>query len=181
MHPLTRGIPVLLALLAACDSMPEPRAAAVGTDTSVAVTVVPGTDTTRGEPPCAEPCRTRDEVAGDYVLVEMDGRPLPHTSRFVDPAYPSRHCTSVVDEGGVTLLADGTFRERNKGRIWCDDMRRGRFNLYGPSGDSIAMGITAIDPPIRLIGALAGDELRVVDVSEVETPKSAFRYVRRRP
>jgi hypothetical protein len=142
-------------------------------------------------PPCNGPCPPpASGVRGTYVLVEMDGAPLPHTSRYRDPQTPERTCTGIVESDTLTLWDDGTFQQRGTGRNWCNDMPapdrstvdslRGTFALHGPRGDSIAMEITALDPPVEMSGVFRGGELRLVDQSHTETPRSSFRYLRRR-
>lgn len=187
---------ILIALLAAggcgrgsatrLDPPADDRAAVAGRDTAAASTQT----TTDTLPPCDGPCpTTASDVRGVYVLVEREGKPLPYTTHYSDPLTPGRTCTAIVESDTLTLRADGTFEQRGMGLNWCNDMptptrstadsMRGTFGLYGPRGDSIAMGITELDPPAELRGVLSGRELRLSDQADTDRPRSAFRYVRR--
>jgi hypothetical protein len=94
-----------------------------------------------------------------------------------------------VESDTLTLRADGTFDQRGMGRNWCNDMPTptrsnpgslgGTFGLYGPHGDSIALGIRALDPPVELRGVVSGRELRLVYLGDTDRPRSVSRYVRR--
>jgi hypothetical protein len=191
--PLVRIAAVLILCgVAGCGSAPGSRGAAAHPDSTAPLAAPAAADTMSGIPPCRETsCRTPDSVAGDYVLIEMDGKPLPHTRHFAADDEPGRRCTSIVEDETIRLGADGRFEQSGSGRIWCDDMRppaassrstlTGGYALYGPGGDSIAMGITAIDPPARLQGVLDADELRVADISDWSSASRTFRYARRRP
>jgi len=181
--PCTAAAAALLAAMANCGRGPDPGVPASAND-SVQVTTLTVTDTL---PPCDGPCpMTASDVSGVYVLVEQDGRPLPSTSHYPDPQTPGRRCTAIIESGTLTLREDGTFRESTVGRNWCNDMPtptrstadtlHGTFALHGPRGDSIAMGITQLDPPATSEGVFIGRELGLVTTSE--PTRISFRYLR---
>jgi len=183
------AVALLAAAVAGCGRAPDPDvpSPAAGDSNAVPVTTATVTDTL---PPCDGPCpMTASDVSGVYVLVERNGRPLPSTMHYYpDPQTPGRRCTAIVESDTVTLREDGTFEQRESGRNWCNDMPtptvstagslHGHFALHGPRGDTIAMGITAVDPPVRLEGVVIGSELRLVTTSE--PTRISFRYLRQR-
>lgn len=185
MHVRTLAAAGLMCTALACRPAAHTSAHRAALDTTTAVPTVAQVDTS-----CVTDCPPPNEtVAATYVLVEVDGRPLPHTRYFFDPQDAGRRCT-VIDEGAVlTLAMDGSYRKQSTGKLWCDDMQRpdtsrmdeaqGRYEIHG---DSVRMDAVppAPDPPVEYEGRRAGDELRLVNVSAPPEWRRRHRYVLRR-
>ena len=129
--------------------------------------------------------RTSSNVAGEYVLVERDGKRLPHTMRVSDPRET---CDITLIRDVLVLRPDGEYTGESEGYSQCNGRPRpdtpvmhdyrGTFSLRGPRGDTIMLAELA-DTVVKQRGVLRGDELRV-DAEVLSTPRRRmrFRYVR---
>jgi hypothetical protein len=129
--------------------------------------------------------RTRSNVAGEYVLVERDGKRLPHTMHLSDPRET---CDITLIRDVLVLRPDGEYTGESEGYSQCNDRPRpdtsvmhhyrGTFSLRGPRGDTIVLAELA-DTELKQRGVLRGDELRV-DAEVLASPRRRmrFRYVR---
>ncbi|WP_420128662.1 hypothetical protein [Longimicrobium sp.] len=140
----------------------------------------------------AEPrVRTHGTVAGEYVLVERDGEPLPHTISTVSGGY---RCTATLIRLVMTLRADGTWFEDGQNRRGCtpvmvermetEDTSRifhgtGRYELRGPRGDTLVMTDSAL-PHQPQTGVFTGDELRMILPLAPPLDTVRYLYVRQR-
>ena len=128
--------------------------------------------------------RTRGSVAGEYVLVERDGKPLPHPLRVLDGT--GRPCTTVLVRLVLALHDDGSWVQEGEGRSHCPgepSPRRdpiedaGAYDLLGPAGDSVVLRDT-LRPNPEEKGVFVRDELRTVMPQPPPHDTLRFRYVR---
>jgi hypothetical protein len=130
---------------------------------------------------------TAGTVAGEYVMVERQGSPLPHTMRF---SREGRTCELTLIRDVLTLGAGGEWREESEGRISCEGetprvpevfRTAGRYDLRGPRGDTLVLTDTVHPANERQQGVFRGDELRLKATGEeMAAPVLRFRYVRQR-
>ena len=130
---------------------------------------------------------TAESVAGEYVMLERQGRPLPHTVRF---SRAGRACELTLVRSVLTLDAGGEWREESEGRLSCEGEKpgaseifrtAGRYDLRGSRGDTLVLADTLhpVNEPQQ--GVFRGDELRLEAIGrEVGVPVFRYRYVRRR-
>lgn len=129
--------------------------------------------------------RTFATVAGDYVVVERDGMPLPHT---MPSEVEGRACTSTLIRMVMTLRDDGTWFEDVDSRVKCpgepsraealgSDGDPARYTLRGARGDTLDL-LPVNDPDYYLKGVFDGDELRLVMIYGPRADTTRFRYVR---
>ena len=137
---------------------------------------------------CGEPeprVRTAGTLAGDWVMTEREGQPLPNTTRY---PLPDRMCTSELIRNVITLRADGTYAEQTESRAWCEGdpppdtswmhHGSGRFELRGPRGDTINLFDAETGDSERQKGVFSGNEMRL-DRFVVSPPHTVrYRYVR---
>jgi hypothetical protein len=130
--------------------------------------------------------RTFATVAGDYVVVERNGQPLPHTLPW---EVEGRACTSTLIRMVMTLRDDGTWLEDVDSRVKCpgepsrpEPMERGDpapYTLRGPRGDTLDLLPPAIGiSDYYLAGVLDGDELHLVMIDRPRADTIRMRYVR---
>jgi hypothetical protein len=136
--------------------------------------------------------RTNGTVAGEYVLLERNGKRLPHTL-----AVPSggQRCTTTLIRLVMTLRADGTWSEDGQGHNDCPiktpegaeipDTSRifhsaGRYELRGLRGDSLVMIDTMMPHLPPQTGVFVRDELRMILPLAPPDDTLHFRYVRQR-
>jgi hypothetical protein len=129
--------------------------------------------------------RTLSNVAGEYVMVERDGKRLPHTMHVPDPPNP---CDFTLIRDVLVLRPDGEYTGESESYSNCTgqpqpdtsvmDHYRGTFSLRGPRGDTIVLAELATTE-IKQRGVLRGDELRV-EYEVLTAPRRTvrFRYVR---
>lgn len=125
--------------------------------------------------------RTAATLAGDWVMTEREGKPLPNTTRF---PLNRRMCTSHLIRNVVTLRADGTFAEQGESRAWCDGdpppdsswvfHSGGRFELRGPRGDTIVFADTAAPAGETQRGVFSGNAMNLSRF--VPSPPRTVRY-----
>jgi hypothetical protein len=125
--------------------------------------------------------RTAATVAGDWVMTEREGKPLPNTTRY---PLADRSCTSVLIRNVITLRANGSYAEVTEARHWCDGLTPpdtssivhsgGRWELRGARGDTINL----VDPETidveRQKGVFSGDEMHLERT--VLSPHRIVRY-----
>lgn len=127
--------------------------------------------------------RTNGTVAGEYVLVERQGQPLPHTMHV--PDGNGRPCTLTLVRLVLTLHADGAWREVGDGSSQCQGdtaPRRdvldyaGEYHLRGPAGDTVVLRDTLYGEAEQT-GVFVRDELRLV-IPQPPRDTLRYRYVR---
>lgn len=127
--------------------------------------------------------RTFATVAGDYVVVERDGQPLPHT---IPSDMHGRACTSTLVRMVMTLRDDGTWLEDVDSRVTCPGQPTrpapmkpadpSPYTLRGPRGDTLDLYPQG-SADLSLQGAFDGDELRLVMIYNPRADTTRFRYV----
>lgn len=131
---------------------------------------------------------TAATVAGDWVMVERDGKRLPSTERRTWPGSLGT-CTSTLIRSVLSLRADGSWSEETEARAWCDGVpapdtsmvehNAGRFQLRGLHGDTINLFPQGADSTSRQKGVIAGDELRLeFTLLKPDTVTIRYRYER---
>jgi hypothetical protein len=128
--------------------------------------------------------RTRGSVAGEYVMVEREGKPLPHTMRV--PAGDGRPCTVTLVRLVLALHDDGSWVQEGEGSSHCAgeaSPRRdpifdaGEYSLLGPRGDTLVLRDTLhLNPEEK--GVFVRDGLRTVMPQPPPYNTLRFRYVR---
>ncbi|HEY0036838.1 MAG TPA: hypothetical protein VGB66_09135 [Longimicrobium sp.] len=119
------------------------------------------------------------------MLMERDGKRLPHTLHLSDPRET---CDITLIRDVLVLRPDGEYKGESEGYSRCNGAPRpdssvmlhyrGTFSLRGPRGDTIVLAELA-DTVVKQRGELRGDEMRV-DADVLSTPRRRmrFRYVR---
>ncbi len=137
-----------------------------------------------GSAGCRGPVRTFESVAGEYVAVERDHQPLPHTIQL---QIDGRNCTSTLIRLVMTLHEDGTWQEESEEREQCPgapprtlqpDSSRDAYHLRGPRGDTLMLGTDDVEGYPAPWGVFDGDELRLVMAQPRHGDTTYFRYVR---
>ncbi|HEX8316900.1 hypothetical protein [Longimicrobium sp.] len=130
--------------------------------------------------------RTPSNVAGEYVLVERDGKRLPHTMRLSEPG---KRCDMTLIRDVLVLRPDGEFEGEFESYVRCEGQPRpdstdarsynGTFRLHGAHGDTVVLVERGLESRARQRGVLKGDELRV-EFEVLTEPRRTmrFRYVR---
>lgn len=140
-----------------------------------------------GSAGCREPVRTLHSVAGEYVVVERDGQPLPHTLPL---EVDGQRCASTLIRLVMTLREDGTWNDEVEERRQCPGapprtlLHRvpdsDTFQLRGPRGDTLMLGTHEVEGYPRAWGVFKGDELRLVLTHPYHRDTTYYRYVRQR-
>jgi hypothetical protein len=137
-----------------------------------------------GSAACRGPVRTFATVAGEYVLVERDGQPLPHTIR---EEIDGQSCTSTVVRLVMTLHEDGTWQQESEEREQCPGAPPRTlhtppvsytYHLRGPLGDTLMLGTDEVEGYPAPKGVFDGDEIRLVMAHPYHSDTTYFRYVR---